>query len=437
MCYSKRSTLYGIKPEGEGSVYIESLTSYVVRLSEKHMVKTGDLVSHIIAPQLNKDYLLNSVSRGGNRFYDGAHFLNGFGSNAIDMVRCLEVLTGKNQLLETTLIKLETVLRTRHLIRKHLAWCPHCFKEKMYYPLVWCLSDYKVCIKHGVTLQENCSHCGKVIPYLHRKSKVGVCPYCNCSHCNSSSLENSPSRRNYYISRDIENVLSQRDKINTQNSNALQHNLLNIIEHKFEGKIDYLAKYIGIPKTTMWYWCKGKTFPPFRKVLELAYELDISATDLYTNVQVVYLNFEWKNNIQRVTKKREKKEFDKEKMLLHLKEISSQKDSINFINDIAKRFNCSTKYLYKHFSDYCRTISINNVASRVEMQKVYREEIYLRINEEFQKSFLHGELPIRKKVELELGMPYLFVNHEIKRYYFELCLKYQALLKGGRESNDE
>ena len=109
MGYKNRSALFGIEPKGEDSVFsvfIEFLTSYVIRLAETHVVNVCDLVAHIIAPALEKEYLINGCYRGGNRFYDGAHSLNGFGTNPTDMVSCMSILTGQEFLERLTLIPL-------------------------------------------------------------------------------------------------------------------------------------------------------------------------------------------------------------------------------------------------------------------------------------------------------------------------------------------
>ncbi|WP_458353929.1 hypothetical protein [Peribacillus frigoritolerans] len=85
MKYTDRTILYGIDPKGVNSIFIESLTSYIIRLAEEHVIKLGTLLAYEVFPVLNKDYLINSSSRGGNRFYDGAHFLNGYGTNSVEI----------------------------------------------------------------------------------------------------------------------------------------------------------------------------------------------------------------------------------------------------------------------------------------------------------------------------------------------------------------
>ena len=116
--YSQRSQLYGLKPIGIKTPYIESLTSYLIRLSEAHQVYPSSLISYVIAPILDKEFLIKSATRGGNRFYDGAKTMNGFGSNALDMVGALEKLTKVQQLGILTLASIKEVVPLRYLLKK-------------------------------------------------------------------------------------------------------------------------------------------------------------------------------------------------------------------------------------------------------------------------------------------------------------------------------
>lgn len=133
--YSKRSQLYEVKTIGVGSPYIECLTSYLIRLSEVHKFYPSSLLSYIVAPVLDKEFLINSAKRGGNRFYDGARTINTFEQNAIDMVTVLESLTGVQHLDQLTLMGLKEVIPSRYLLkykRKLEALCPNpkCRREQ-------------------------------------------------------------------------------------------------------------------------------------------------------------------------------------------------------------------------------------------------------------------------------------------------------------------
>lgn len=78
---------------GIGTFSCESLTSYISRLAKEHHLLTGVLINKILAPNMNKEYLIKSGENGGNRFYDGAKSMNGYCKSALDFSRLLESLT--------------------------------------------------------------------------------------------------------------------------------------------------------------------------------------------------------------------------------------------------------------------------------------------------------------------------------------------------------
>ena len=53
----QRSRLYSIPPIGVGTIEIESLSSYISRLAEAHCITVGDIMTHLIAPELEKKYI--------------------------------------------------------------------------------------------------------------------------------------------------------------------------------------------------------------------------------------------------------------------------------------------------------------------------------------------------------------------------------------------
>lgn len=429
MEYMKRTPLYSINPLGLKSVFIESLTSYIIRLAEVHVVNPRDLLAYEVAPVLNKNYLMNSISRGGNRFYDGAHFLNGFGTNSDDMVNCLIALTGKESVRETTLQRFSGLFGTRYLIRKKLAWCSKCLEKELYYPLIWCLTGYTVCAIHKTSLQEHCVNCLRKIPPLHRKSRIGVCPYCHETHFNSLGSCNKPSGENLYISKDIEKLFFYINSANLNNTNVLNKNLLEIVENNFNGNIAHLARYLGISKTTMWDWCKGEVSPPFNKVLSISYKLGLSSVALYFQTIPIDFKIEYVNSkVQKPIKSRQKHSLSKEYVASYLDDINN-KGLNKSINTIARELDCSKKYLYDNFSDYCKRISENNRRNREDKEKERLKKIRLLVHEQFLQEVSKGNLPTRKRIEKELDIPCLFINREMKTYYFDIYSRYHYLLE--------
>src|SRR5699024_3050263 len=71
---SSRTDLYNIKPIGIGTPYVESLSSYISRIAENHNLAVSPLLSKVIAPMLNIDYLKDQLRQGIIK--DTSHFIN-------------------------------------------------------------------------------------------------------------------------------------------------------------------------------------------------------------------------------------------------------------------------------------------------------------------------------------------------------------------------
>lgn len=87
------SVLYNLKPESLENGFIESLSSYLIRISFKHNVYVGDMINKIIIPEVGKEYLKRSAKLGGNSFFDGAKTLNGFNINSKETIKVMKKLT--------------------------------------------------------------------------------------------------------------------------------------------------------------------------------------------------------------------------------------------------------------------------------------------------------------------------------------------------------
>lgn len=421
-----RTRLYSLQPKGIQTSFVESLSSYLIRLAEVHVIHLGDLLAYEIAPVLGKQYLLNSIDRGGNRFYDGARTINGIEKNAEDMVVTLENLTGLKNLEVLTLLRFKKTFPVRNLLRKSLAWCPKCLEEMkekdfLYYPLIWCFTAYKVCSNHKIHLEEKCPHCSKFIPFLHRKSRVGICSYCHFQLYKSLNILPCIEPKDYSISESIESFFEEVDKGKLLSIDTLYENLLFILHEGFNGNIQQLANYIGIPKTTVWGWINKEVTPPLNKVLDIAYIFDTSATVLYAHHEELQVNINAlvKNGVKAI-KERGKFNLDYKKIYLYLNEVEKKQVDVKTIIDIAKELNCSTKFLYTNFPESCKKISYRNCQIKTEKQLVYIESLKKEIQETCTFLFYQNIFPTTRLLEGELGLPFLFKNRKMKDYFYKV-----------------
>lgn len=428
--YSQRSKLYSLKPIGIEGAYIESLTSYLIRLSEVHQVYPSSLISYVIAPILNKEFLIYSTTRGGNRFYDGAKTMNGFGSNALDTINVLEKLTQVRQLSILTLASIKEVVPLRYLLKNYLAWCPVCYEEQIntgnaiYNLLLWSLEMVNTCSKHKRNLETECFLCHKRIPILHRKSKNGYCPYCNnwlgkAPNLNKCSDENN---LDYKITLLAEQIIKHKEQIKISASKQqVIRNLNYLVDIYTEGNMQEFARKLNLAKTTLWDWCNGKVLPPLSRVLEICYLFNVSSVSFYiedisVNKEQIAFNA---GAYSKDTKKREIK-FDYDTALSILQKYAHHSDSTVSMNVLAKQLGYSKRTLYKHFPNLCKAISAKNAGVIKEKTTQVYVSNCLLIYQHVESLMQQGIYPSRRRIEEMANKPGLLKGKKLRDYFKEL-----------------
>lgn len=428
--YPQRSQLYSLKPIGIGGPYIESLTSYLIRLSEAHKVYPSSLISYVIATILNKEFLIYSTARGGNRFYDGAKTMNGFGSNALDMVDALGKLTRVQQLDMLTLASIKEVIPLRYLLKNHLAWCPVCYEEQLntgnaiYNLLLWSLEMVNTCSKHRCKLETECFLCHKKIPILHRKSQNGYCPYCNAWLGTEVNFNRFSDKNDfdYKITLMAEQIIKNKEQIEI--SASKQHiirNLTHLVDIYTEGNIQEFARKLNLAKTTLWDWCNGKVLPPLSRMLEICYLFNVSPVSFYiedirVNKEQIAFNA---GAYSKDTKKREIK-FDYDTALSILQKYAHHSESNISMNVLAKQLGYSKRTLYKHFPNLCKAISAKNADGIKEKANQVYVRNRLVIDQQVEILIQQDVYPSRRRIEEMANKPGLLKDKKLRDYFREL-----------------
>ena len=422
--------MYSLKPIGIEGPYIESLTSYLIRISKAHQVYPSSLISYVIAPILNKEFLIYSTDRGGNRFYDGAKTMNGFGSNALDMVGALEKLTKVKQLDILTFASIKEVVPLRYLLKKYFSWCSVCYEEQLktgdaiYNPLLWSLEMVNTCSKHKCKLEIECFLCHKRIPILHRKSQNGYCPYCNewLGRETDRSKHSDENDFDYKITLMAEQIIKHKEQIEISASkHQVIRNLNRLVDTYTEGNMQEFARNLNLAKTTLWDWCNGKVLPPLSRVLEICYLFNISPVSFYIediNINKGQIAFN-AGAYSKDTKKREIK-FDYDTALSILQKYAHHSDSTVSMNELAKQLGYSKRTLYKHFPNLCKVISAKNADGIKEKANQVYVSNRLVIDQQVESLIQQGVYPSRRRIEEMANRPGLLKDKKLRDYFKEL-----------------
>jgi TniQ len=179
------SRLYRLQPLGLGTASVESLTSYILRLSAAHQVPVWVLVAREIGPAFSEQTVMgkNGVCDLFNRL---AGSLNGNNATAQEAARVLRNLTCHPELRRLTMLGCGRSVAPAPLMKVNQAWCPACLQDwkdrqaPIYYPLLWSLGPVTFCPAHHARLAAACTICDLQWLPITRHARAGFCPRC-CS----------------------------------------------------------------------------------------------------------------------------------------------------------------------------------------------------------------------------------------------------------------
>ncbi len=155
--------------------YLESLTSYLMRLAEANTISSLDGISALCFPHQDRritrdmaDYPPTSFNRlaiAGNCNVEALrkttffHIAAKFGRSVLPQPMS-RFLSG--------------------CVSRYLRYCPVCFTEQRinYYLLPWRFLMLTICYKHKCRLLEVCGHCEELLPFLVAPFVLGKYPKC-------------------------------------------------------------------------------------------------------------------------------------------------------------------------------------------------------------------------------------------------------------------
>jgi hypothetical protein len=158
------------KPE-----YLESLTSYLMRLAEDNGISSLDGLSALCFPHQDRRITRDIADYPPGSFDK----LTIVAATTEEILRTttffhLAVKFGRSTLPQPMSRFLSGILG------QYLRYCPMCFAEQpvRYYLLTWRFLIVTCCRKHKCRLLEACGHCDQWLPLFRSPFKVGNCPSC-------------------------------------------------------------------------------------------------------------------------------------------------------------------------------------------------------------------------------------------------------------------
>lgn len=399
------SKLYHLSPMNREGLGIESLTGYIARLAQKHIMDVGQLINYELVPILQKEYLTRIAMYGGTRFYNNASMINGIGQAAFDFVDALQKATLKSDLLNCTLYPWRFVIPTRGLIQSTKKWCPLCFHEaleteqEIYEPLLWSLQAVNACSIHGNILATKCPQCGQELRLLDRHSKPGHCNRCQ-KWLGQNDYKALATDYELVIARQAVKVLASFQEANR----AVPRNIIDfflLCSEKFSGGMAEFARFIGASKTTVWDWCKGKNLSPFPRLLAICAALKVQAGDvLLGNTKSLSIALPgYSEPVARLPKVLGQK-LNVKKLQTTLENHMNSEDATPLsMKEIAKSQQTSRKAVERYFPALCKHISSKYLANKTEQAENLSKQRKIEIRNICQELIQQGIFPSRRNVE--------------------------------------
>lgn len=287
----ERSQFLPLAPIGIGTAQVESLTGYVARLAEAHVLSVGDMIGREPLSRTcngipHRTARFEKTRPTGHVFHAGLSYVNGISSTAQTWAKAFERVTSVQGLDLLTLVPLRWTLSGMSLLKRYRAWCPQCYEEDLrkglpYERLLWSLRTVTVCMTHKVTLEDRCQFCRRVSAPLTVHSQPGYCSACG-GWLGIEKCANVGDVDSYelYVAGAAGNLLTGLNGKARLSGARFRRNLRVCIQRVASGNVVAFAELTQTPKTTLRGWLVGEMLPRLDVLMRFADHLGVSVRDL-------------------------------------------------------------------------------------------------------------------------------------------------------------
>lgn len=274
-----RSSLYSLSPVGIGTPYVESLSSYLTRLAEAHVVSVWQLIRHVSRVARCYPHRAKGLGKGSHRFLEA-----------------LKAATCRKDLHRLTLCPLQRVISQLLVFRNVRAWCPACLEgwqtsgDPIYGYLLWTLRLVTVCPVHLCTLVERCPHCQSHFAPLTTTGRVGYCSACfkwlgrSAPRPPAQGLQ-EPDRYARWVAVSIGQLLAALPSLETHLLPAtFEANLLCLLTQTEGATRASLSALAGPGIVAFSGWLSGRLKPSLDQLCRLCYRLELPLVLLFQGV---------------------------------------------------------------------------------------------------------------------------------------------------------
>lgn len=416
------SRLYGFTPREVGTLWTESLTSYINRLGWAHRVSPRRLLVQELFPHLSGPHHLWASSRLVGIFSrrGGAMGLNGTGHLAVEGATCLEQRTLRSDLHLLTLRWWVGDLPIRLNLRSVPAWCSACYAEwrernlPIYHPLVWLFQVVTICPRHKRRLTERCPHCQKHQSVIAKDNmRPGACTQCATWLGTApdapveQELEDELLEWQAWVIRALEEL-----RVTSLFSGVLDwETFFTGLATGMQGERAYskLARLTGIHRVVLHRWVHRTFMPSLENILQFCYVCGVTPLQVMKNQLAPLLQvIQNEAGLHPPQPRRAGEQRVNQAQCLELiQRVLDGREEILSMPQIARRLGCSQQTLTRQFPRESILITQRMKAFRQQQ----KEQRLLGACEEIRQAvgtlYAQGIFPSHQKVRGLLSNPHL------------------------------
>ncbi len=274
---------------------VESLTGYIVRLAEAHVVTPGTL----IFKELGRTVAAGGTGHEGRRrcystFAYDAHTLNGMTDRAEEWAIAVGAATGVESIRFLTMLPWKNVFSAQGFTRTKRAWCARCYRQwrtegvETYEPLLWMLTMVSICPLHQQLLMTRCPHCERAPHVVSCRSRPG-----HCSRCGgwlgvqtdepADGGDTADWNQARSIGEAVAALLARAPTMERQPSvELLKINLRACLDDLAGGNESLFLRAAGLGAKTVDAWLSGRMLPKLDSLLTICSRLGVPLLRLIT-----------------------------------------------------------------------------------------------------------------------------------------------------------
>lgn len=420
-----RSKLYSLVPCGLGTVFTESLTSYLNRLAKHHHVSPQHLAAQEIVPHLSHGYSRAQLAVFSR---SNAMSVNGNGPLAQEWASTLEDLTRRSDLRFLTFRWWVGDLLPHKLQRENPAWCPACYAEwreaalPVYEPLLWGCQLVTLCMKHHRKLESHCPRCERPQLFIQLQAPLDQCARCKAWLGSETSEESVPEGIEWQ--RWVIQVLEELHFTVVSSGIPSWELFFTNLSASCEawGEQSRLAELAGLGRGQLATWLRRSHTPTLGSILEFCYVCNVTPLQVLLGDLAPLKQVLASGKPHRIPRARRlRRAFDREHCLERIQSILDGREKPLGYVQLAQQLGYSGHTLLHHFPQECARLS-----QQIKEYRRQQAELRLaRIQEEVRQAVLalhaQGIYPSHSKVTDLLSNPTLMRHPKTRAFRLMVC----------------